>query len=136
MCSCTLIYCIHLDVESSADDQSSISIIRQKAINSIKVPKPDLRTMSKKRKCDTDHELQTSLDKLTETAMKAIEKIDGNDSVQNSLTLSAKDPYAEMIASALTEIPKDKKFRCISAIMQVLDIYAKGKEVMVVEKDL
>lgn len=70
--------------------------------------------------------------------MKAIEKIDASSSVNtppSTFMQSSMNPYAKIIGSALEEISKDKKFRCVSIIMQVLDIYSRGKEVKIEEKD-
>lgn len=103
-------------------------------MNSLKVPTSNLCMPNKKKKKNSDDEIQHSLNELTKTAMEALKKIDES-SDTNTHSSTSVDPYAQMIGCALQEIPKEKKFRCISVIMNVLDIYSRGKDVIIEEKD-
>lgn len=74
-------------------------------------------------------------DDIAATARQVIDTIN-KDNSNASATLSMTDHFAESVAGALKQIPAQSQFQCMAKIMEILDIYNRGKGVQITEIDL
>lgn len=91
-------------------------------MRSFRVPTPDLQWSNKKRrKYSVDKNIE-ALDDIATTARQVIDTI-SKDNSNASATLSMTDHFAQSVAGALKQIPAQSQFRCITKIMEILDIH-------------
>lgn len=81
-----------------------------------------------------DRELQT-LDDIASTARKVYETINKDDNANDSSASSMEDHFAHSVDCALKQILTEYQFRCMAKIMEILDIYNRGKGVNINEID-